>query len=560
MQIEPSDLVLERAYTWEKQRPDEIYMTQPMGRGEVRTYSWAQTLDEARRMAAYLQSFGFPPGSKIAILSKNCAHFVMSDLAIWMAGYTSVALYPTLQPDTIRYILDHSESKLIFIGKLDGWDEMKAGVPEGMPRVSYPLSPPNDYPTWETLVKITPPIAGEPRRKLDETALLVYTSGSTGQPKGVEQSFRSVAAAGKGCSQALGITRRDRFLSYLPLAHVFERGCLESLTLYVGARVWFADSLDTFVEDIKRARPTIFHSVPRLWLKFHQGVVAKIPEQKLDLLISIPLIGRIVKKVILKGLGLHTTRMAISGSAPIPPELIAWYRKLGLELLEGYGMSENFAYSHVSLPGRSRVGYVGNPFPGVLHRLSPEGEVLVKSAADMKGYYKQPELSRASFTEDGYLKTGDRGEIDSEGRLKLTGRVKELFKTSKGKYVAPAPIENLLLADSHIENCCVTGAGEPQPFALVMLSEQLRKQLKGGGDRGPTEAALKQLLANVNRQLEEHEQLGFLVVVADDWQIENGFLTPTMKIKRNIVEDAYARHVSSWYAKKQPVIWESAQG
>jgi long-subunit acyl-CoA synthetase (AMP-forming) len=287
MHIEPSDLVLERAYTWEKQRPNEVYMTQPTGNGSVRTYSWAQTLDEARRMAAYLQSFGFPPGSKIALLSKNCAHFVMTDLAIWMAGYVSVALYPTLQPETVRYVLEHSEAKLLFVGKLDGWDAMKAGVPESLPRVSYPSSPPNDYPTWETLVKITPPIAGQPRRSLDETALIVYTSGSTGQPKGVEQTFRSVSAVGKGAAQVLGVTKRDRFMSYLPLAHVFERGAIESLTLYVGAKMFFVDTLDTFVADLKRARPTVFHSVPRLWLKFQQGVLQKIPGPRLDLLLSI---------------------------------------------------------------------------------------------------------------------------------------------------------------------------------------------------------------------------------------------------------------------------------
>jgi long-chain acyl-CoA synthetase len=557
MHIEPSDLVLERAYTWEKQRPDEVYMTQPTGGGGARTYSWAQTLDESRRMAAYLQSFGFPPGSKIALLSKNCAHFVMTDLAIWMAGYVSVALYPTLQPETVRYILEHSEAKLLFVGKLDGWDAMKAGVPEGLPRVSYPSSPPNDYPTWDTLVKITPPIAGQPRRSLDETALIVYTSGSTGQPKGVEHSFRSVSAAGKGAAQTLTVTRRDRFVSYLPLAHVFERGCVEVLTLYVGAKLFFVDSLDTFVQDLKRARPTVFHSVPRLWLKFQQGVLQKIPGPKLDILLAIPILNRLLKRVLLKGLGLGSARIAVSGSAPIPPDIIKWYRALGLELLEGYGMSENFAYSHVSLPGKSRVGYVGNPMPGVQQRLSPEGEILVKSAADMKGYYKQPDLTRSSFTDDGFLKTGDRGEIDAEGRLKLTGRVKELFKTSKGKYVAPAPIENLLMTDPQVEMSCVTGEGEPQPFALVQLAEQLRKQLaKGGGDRAAVQRALEQLLKSVNGKVEEHEQLAFLAVVRDDWQVENGFLTPTLKIKRSAIEERYLPNMSAWYGRKQPVIWE----
>ncbi len=556
MLIDASDLILDRAYHWEKSTPNVLYMTQPVGGGAATEYTWARTLDEARRMAAHLQSLGFPPGSKIAILSKNCAHFILSDLAIWMAGYVSVALYPTLQPETVRYILEHSESKLVFVGKLDDWDTLQKGVPAELPRISYPLSPPNDYPTWDRIVQATQPIAGNPTRGAEETAILVYTSGSTGRPKGVEHTFRNIAAAAKGVTQALSMTNRDRQLSYLPLAHVFERYAVEAASIYVSTQVFFAETLDTFVEDVKRCEPTLFHSVPRLWLKFHQGVLAKMPQQKLKRLLRLPIIGGLVRKKVLKGLGLHKARIAVSGSAPIPPELIQWYRDLGLELLEGYGMSENFAYSHVSLPGRSRVGYVGNCLPGVQARISPEGEIQIKSPADMKGYYKEPELTRASFTDDGFLKTGDRGEIDEQGRLKITGRVKELFKTSKGKYVAPAPIENLLNADSRLEMSCVSGPSQPQPFALVMLSEQLRKQLKAGeADRSSIEAGMRELLKSVNKQVEEFEQLKFLVIVEQEWQIENGFLTPTLKLKRNVVEDTYGKHIDSWYAQNRDVIW-----
>ncbi|MFT3928305.1 MAG: AMP-binding protein [Myxococcales bacterium] len=558
MEIESSDLVLDRAYAWERQMPNRIYMTQPMGLGVLREYTWQATLDEARRVAAHLQSYGFPPGSKIAIISKNCAHFIMSDLAIWMAGHVSVALYPTLQADTVRYILEHSEAKLAFIGKLDDWESMKAGVPAGMPCISYPLSPPNDFPTWDRLVKDTQPIAGSPTRGADETALLVYTSGSTGKPKGVEHTFRAMSTAGKGVTQALHMNSSERMLSYLPLAHVLERYAVEAASLRIGSQLFFAEALDTFVQDVQRCQPTIFHSVPRLWLKFQQGVLAKMPAEKLNRLLRLPIIGSLVRKKVLKGLGLHKARLAVSGSAPIPPELINWYRALGLELLEGYGMSENFAYSHVSLPGRSRVGYVGNCLPDVEHRISPEGEIQIKSPANMRGYFKEPELTRQSFTDDGFLKTGDRGEIDSEGRLKITGRVKELFKTSKGKYVAPAPIENLLNADQRIEMSCVAGAGQPQPFAMVMLSEQLRKQLKqGGADRAGIEQAMQNLVNTVNNQIEEYEQLKFVVIVEQEWQIENGFLTPTLKLKRNVVEDAYGKHVPNWYGTNKPVLWQS---
>jgi long-subunit acyl-CoA synthetase (AMP-forming) len=557
MAIQPSDLLLQRVLRWERERGSRIYMTQPLGGGAVRDYTWGEAVGEARRMAAHLKSHGFPPGSKIAILSKNCANFIMSDLAIWMAGYVSVALYPTLNAETVRYILEHSESKLIFIGKLDEWDEMKPGVPEAMPRIAYALSPPNDYPVWEDLVAKTAPLEGDLVRDADDPALLIYTSGSTGKPKGVVHTFRTISEAARGFDEVLRWRDDDRLLSYLPLAHAFERAAIESTSLYSCVRVFFAESLDTFVADVRRARPTMFHSVPRLWLKFYQGVSKKMPEAKLKRLLKIPIVSGIVKKKILTGLGLDAARLAVSGSAPITPELLTWYNALGLELLEGYGMSENFSYSHLNRPGQARVGYVGSVMPNVECKLSDAGEILVKAPATMTGYYKLPEESAAVMTPDGFLKTGDRGEIDGAGRLKITGRVKELFKTSKGKYISPAPIENLLNADKLLEQSCVSGANQPSPFALILLSEDVRKKLNGGGEgRAEVEKGLADLRERVNAQLDPHEHLQFLAVVKEPWLIENGYLTPTLKIRRSVIEERYEPKVEGWYGDKKAVIWE----
>ncbi len=554
--IDDGDLLLQRAYRWEKERGGELYMTQPMGGDAIETFTWKRTLDEARRMAAHLEALDFPKGSQIAILSKNCAHFIMTDLAIWMAGHVSVALYPTLPPQEIRYILDHSESKLLFVGKLDGWEEMKPGVPEDLPCISYPLSPKNDYPTWDDIVAKTEPIAGSPTRGADETAILVYTSGSTGRPKGVAHDFGNLSRVQKGLGNLLEPRADDRLLSYLPLAHVFERAAVEGVSLYHGTQVFFAESLDTFVQDLQRARPTIFHSVPRLWLKFQLGVFTKMPPGKLDLFLKIPILSGIVRKKILTGLGLADTRLAVSGSAPIPPELITWYRKLGLELLEGYAMSENFCYSHFTRPGEVKPGWVGRAVDGVDVKLSDQGEILVKSPCNMLGYFKEPEMTKESFTEDGYLRTGDRGEEDDNGILRITGRVKELFKTSKGKYVAPAPIENVINADDSVELSCVTGSGQPSPFALVQLSEALRAKQSDPATRAKVEADLTALLARVNQECAHHEQLAFFAVVKDAWQIENALLTPTMKIKRGAIEERYAGLVEGWYDAKKKVVWE----
>jgi long-subunit acyl-CoA synthetase (AMP-forming) len=560
LKAEPSELLLQRAYRWEKEIGSVVYMTQPMGGGVIREYTWGRTLDEVRRMARHLQSYGFPKGSAIAILSKNCANFIMSDLAIWMAGYVSVAIYPTVNAKTLRYVLEHSEAKLVFVGKLDNFEELKKGISEGLPCIAYPLSPKSSYPTWDDIIAKSEPLEGSPTRGVDDPAIITYTSGSTGQPKGVVHSFSNLSMAIKGLNALIKLGHDDRVISYLPLAHVFERAAIEAISLLVGCQIFFADSLETFVADIQRARPTLFHSVPRLWLKFQHGVYAKMPEQKLRRLFRIPIVSGIIKRQILKGLGLDKTRMAVSGSAPIPPELIQWYRDLGLELLEGYGMSENFCYSHFSMPGKSRVGYVGNNQLGVETKLSEEGEILVRSPANMIGYYKDPQLTKEAFTEDRFLKTGDRGEIDPQGRLRITGRIKELFKTSKGKYVAPTPIENLLNANPSIEMSCVGGNAQPQPYALVMLSETLRRRLKK--DSSPAlideiTATLTELRKSVNKELEEHEHLQFLVVIKDEWQIENGFLTPTLKLKRDVVEKHYAAQVDGWYAAGKPVIVET---
>lgn len=548
--------LLEGAYHWEKTRPDEIYMTQPMGDDVLDEFSWARTLDEARRMAAHLKSLDYPPGSQIAILSKNCAHFILSDLAIWMAGHTSVALYPTLNADTVAYILEHSESKLLFVGKLDTWDQMKPGVPDDMPCISYPLSPPNDYPTWNDIIEETDPIDDSPVRDLEDMALIIYTSGSTGQPKGVVHNFKGATAASLGIAELLGVNEEDRMLSYLPLAHSFERWIVESVSFVTGFHIFFAESLDTFVADLQRARPTLFISVPRLWLKFQLGVFKKMPQKKLETFLKIPILSGIVKKKILKGLGLDVVRFAGSGSAPIPAELIAWYRNLGLELLEGYGMSENYSYSHVSKPGSTRVGYVGNTYPGVDCKISEQGEILVKSPATMVGYYKAEELTKECFTEDGYLRTGDRGEIDDEGRLKITGRVKELFKTSKGKYIAPAPIENIINNDSHIELSCVSGSGRSMAFAVVLLAEEIEPDLEDEDFKAKVNEALEELLVKVNKTVEHHERLQFLAVAKDRWSIEMGILTPTMKVRRSAIEDTYQPFVDEWYESGDKIIWQ----
>jgi len=554
-------LMLDYIYEHEKQLANRVFLTQPLGKGQVAEYSWGQTMDQARRMAAHLQSLGFAPGSRIGILSKNCAHFFMAELAIWMAGYTTVAIFPTEAANTVRFVLEHSEASLLFVGKLDTWPEQMPGVPEQMPRIAFPLAPATPYETWDAITARTAPIAGFPQRAGSDLAMLIYTSGSTGQPKGVMHSFERITAACEySSSQNMGGAVADgqehRVLSYLPLAHVFERAVIECNAFVVGrVHVFFAESLDTFAADLQRARPTLFVSVPRLWLKFQQAVFTKMPARKLALLLRIPVLNKIVARKILTGLGLDQAVLAFSGSAPLPADLIRWYRSLGLQLLEGLGMTEDFAYSHTATPEFSEPGFVGIANPGVQARISPEGEILIKSPGQMVGYYKRPDLDAECFTADGFFHTGDLGSKRPDGQLKVTGRLKELFKTSKGKYVAPAPIENLLNIHPLIESSMVSGLGQPAAYAVVVLGEEFRPKQNDMAFRADAQTQLEQLLGEVNAQVADYEKLQMLVVANDPWSIENGCLTPTMKIRRSRIESVVEPKVEGWYANKSPVQW-----
>jgi len=560
--VDDSTLALQRLYHWESTSPERIAFTQPLGKeggGGLATYAWRQVMDESRRMAAHLKAQGIGPGDRVAILAKNTAHWMMSDFAIWLAGAISVPLYPTLAAGTIRQILEHSGSKLLFVGKLDGWEGMRPGIPAGLPCVSHPLAPADakkNYPAWDEIVAKTAPLQGQPVRPADELCTIMYTSGTTGAPKGVMHNFGGFALAVQQGLTRIPMDANSRMLSYLPLSHVVERALVEHGQLATGMHVYFAESLETFTQDLQRARPTVFFSVPRLWVKFQQGIGAKMPPAKLDRLLKIPILSGIVKKKILTALGLQDCVFAAGGAAPMPAELLKWYSRLGLRLAEGYGMTENLGASHITTGKPEDFGTVGRPYDLVQCRIDPSnGEIQVKSPWTMSGYYKEPELTRQAFTDDGWLKTGDKGALDARGNLMITGRVKDLFKTSKGKYVAPAPIEDRLVMHAAVEACCVTGANLGQPLALVMLNMDAAKKAGEAEGRSELEASLSGHLKSINELLDPHEQLDCIVVTAEAWTVENDLITPTFKVKRNKIEDRFASHYEQWVGSRKKVLW-----
>ena len=552
----PMDALFERV----QRQGDSIAMVQPVGGGKLREYTWKEMADEALRIAAYLRSLGLSERAHVALMSKNCAEWIMADLAIWLAGYVSIPLYPTLTSGSVRQILEHSESELLFVGKLDVWDEAKHGVPAEMKKVSFSLSPDDarsEFPCWSDIVRDTGPLDLSETFKPgpDDLATIIYTSGTTGMPKGVMHPFRNLVLMGDKMPHIYNLTPEDRMISYLPLSHVAERAAVEMSMLFVGQKIFFAESLDTFADDIKRAKPTLFFAVPRIWNKFYQKASDKVPPEKLEKLLKIPLLNRFLKKKVLSAMGLEECRIALSGASALSPDVILWFKKLGLEILEVYGMTENLAWSHITHEGDQVIGSVGVTQEGVECRIAEDGEILVRSPANMTGYYKMDDKTAETIDSDGWLHTGDRGHVDDQGRLYITGRVKEIFKTEKGKYVAPAPIENLLVSYPGVEQACVTGVDLPQPLALLCLSEEEIEHVdQDEKARKEFIEGLGKHLEHVNGQLDAHERLCALVIVPEVWGVENDLLTPTMKLKRDNIEQLYKDRIPKW-AEQGGVIW-----
>ena len=545
---------LEKFYQFELEKSNQTFLRQSQNSQWIH-FSWKRVGDEARKMAAYIQSLKLPAHSKIAILSENCAHWIIADLAIMMSGHVSVPLYPTLQADVIKYCLEHSESKVLFVGKTSKWNEQKDVVSKEIKKIHFPFWEKDTCENWNDIIETHKPITKNYIPKLEDLVTIIYTSGTTGMPKGVMHHYKAFAFAATALLEEINnlglLSDNERFLSFLPLSHIAERMLVEMGGLYAGAPISIAESIEKMPENLRDTQPTVFLAVPLIWTRMQAKILQRLPQKRLDTLLSIPYLSDLIKKKIKENAGLSAAKFIISGAAPIPVALINWYEKLGIEIYEAYGMSENCAYSHGNRPGMRKVGSVGITMPEVECKISDEGEILVKSDCTMLGYYKEPEKTKEAITKDKFLRTGDMGEIDEEGYLKITGRIKELFKTDKGKYVAPAPIELELSKNQHIAQICVVGSNLKQPMALVVLEEN--NEL----DKTILEQDLLQTLAEVNASLDNHERIAKFVIMHESWTVENNLITPTMKVKRNILEKKYEDDFLKWQSKKDmKIIWQ----
>ena len=508
-------------------------------------------------MVSAIKALNLPEKSNIGIVSKNCAHWLMADLAIMMSGHVSVPFYATLNANKLNDVLLHSEVEVLFIGKLDNWDDMKDGVPGNIHCITFPESPAEqkNYIKWDDLIAKNQPFEGDYIPDLDDLFTIIYTSGTTGMPKGVMHTHRNYANVLKS-SVPLGKfdSPHNRFFSYLPLCHVAERNVIQAGSLYSGGSVSFVESLDTFAKNLKDVQPTHFLAVPRIWTKFQLGVLAKMPQKKLDTYLKIPIFSGIVKRKIQKNLGLGKARVMITGAAPMPASLIAWYQRIGLTIMEAYGMTENAGLCTAMRVEKIKNGTVGQPYPSCELKIDTEtGEILMKSPWTMQGYFKEPQKTDNTL-KNGWLHTGDMGEVDAEGFLRITGRVKDQFKGAKGEFIVPGPIEAGYATNNNIEQICIVGRGLPQPIALVVLSEMgLALQ---NSDKTALIESLEATRKAVNGNVLGHERVSKVVIVQKPWSVDNNMLTPTLKIKRNVLEDVYGERLNKWYEEKDSILWE----
>ena len=547
-------------YEWEEKFRDKPFLKQPFG-DEWEIYTWGEVGQYARKLATGLRSLGLRENAHIGLISKNCREWIIADLAIVMAGYISVPFFPNLTSGEINKLLTFGDVDLLFAGKVEDWEEQKAGVPEGMPIISFPTykgcSDITEGHQWFDFINQHKPLQEPHKPKLSDIWTIIFTSGTTGNPKGVVLNYLANQSTAKLAldNNALKIdfNGNNTFFSYLPLNHIAERVVVEYVAFRFGGTLSFAENLDTFAKNLQDTQPTIFFAVPRIWTKFQMGILSKIPQEKLTKLLKIPVLSWVLKRKFKKALGLGKARSIVSGAAPLQETQRTWFRKIGVPITNGYGMTENCAITtHLGDGIIDKPGSVGLAQPGVTLKIDSEtSEILMRGPYVMKEYYKQPELT-AEVIKEGWLHTGDQGHIDAEGFLFITGRVKDIFKTSKGKYIEPLVLESFFGDVLEFEQICIAGLGLPQPICLGVLSE-----IGLAKPKDELQQYFSDYLDKVNVQLPGYKKISTIILVKDPWTVDNGLMTPTLKIKRNKIDKMYERSYVNWHQDEAAVIFEN---
>ncbi len=530
--------VLENIAHWRNVQPDTPWLVDMKDGQPGQALTWAEggaVIDKASRAIKAMLKVA---GKKAAILSRNRAHWILADLSILSAGMTTVPVFTTMRPETFHYVLDFAGVELLFLGESANWGEVKAHLPDGITIVTLPgVDTAEGDMTWDEFLRLGASVP-TPKVDTDAVATIIFTSGTTGKPKGVMHSLSTLERATDGLVEETESTPSWRFFSYLPLAHLAERLVIELHSIRVGGTIHFNEGLETFAPDLQYAKPDYFFGVPRIWEKMVQAVLAGAggnPEALKGALTGPN--AEVAAAGVREKLGLASVKSMLSTTAPVPPAIKEWFDLFGLSLLDGYGQTEILPITTTS-GHEPRKGSVGKATSGVELKLTEEGELLVRGPGRSLGYYNAPDKNAETFQGD-WVHTGDRAFIDEDGYVFLRGRVKETFKTGKGKYVAPGPMETEFQQSEYVEQTCIVGHGLPQPVALIVPSETARAL-----DAAELEAKIMALTMHINEAAEKHARIGAILICLEPWTIENAILTHTMKVRRSHVLDRFEKQIS----------------
>lgn len=564
--------------------------------------TWAQYLENARYVALGLDSIGVARGDHVAIIGENKPEWLYSALGIMSIGATFVGIYTTNPAKECEYVVGHSDSVVYICEDEEQLDKalvFRGNTPKLMKIIVWDMEGLRDF--KDPMVMSFDELLGlgrsahlkSPERfedlvrqgRSDDIAGIIYTSGTTGPPKGAMLSHECYLWVGKQASKVIETTRDDETISFLPLNHVYEQIFDIMMHLTIGHIVNFTENTDTVMNDLKEVSPTFFHAVPRIWEKYYSGIVLKMADatwfkrtvynmavkigsrynelrlanKKTPLLLTLAykLAYFVVFWKLKERLGFDRVRLGFSGAAPISHEILKYFQSIGIPLREGYGMTETTGITHMSDEHNFKLGTVGRALPGTEVRIADDGEIIVKHKGIFKGYYKDEEHTKESLR-DGWLFTGDVGEIDEEGYLKITDRKKDLIITAGGKNIAPQYIENLLKFSPYINDAVVIGDKRKYLTAIIVIDEEnVVKYAQDNKVQFTTFASLTRTkevidliqheVDKVNKHLARVETIKRFSILDKKLYTEDGEVTPTMKVKRKFINEHYADLIESMY-------------
>jgi long-chain acyl-CoA synthetase len=536
-----------------------------------RSVSWERMAELALRVAAGLVDHGVAAGDRVVIMADNCLEWLYCDLGIQAAGAVSVPIYPSTPAAMAQVIADDAGARLAFVAdaladrlRLDRVVTMGADLPAW---VAGEASPDRLAEVEARAAALTP----------DDLVTLVYTSGTTGIPKGVMLAHRCIVDMALSCLEVFDIGPDDEALSFLPYSHVFERINGVFVGLAAGMSAWIARGVPRLLDDLRECRPTIMVAVPRVYEKMHQQVMALVrdapPWRRVLFHWAIaqgrrrsrgraaplhPLADRLVLAPLRGRLTGGRMRFFVSGGAPLSTEVESFFWAVGVKILNGWGMTETASGATSNTGSRHQFETVGPPLPGVRIRIAGDGEILVHSPGNMLGYFNNPEAT-AETLDDGWVRTGDIGEVDAEGFLRITDRKKELLKTAGGKFVAPSPMESRLMQQPVIERAVVIGDQRPYVTALIVPDWKALEAETGVSGRpedlvddGRARAAVQRAVDELNRDLGSWETIKYFALIPHDFTEEAGEITPTLKVKRRVVQERYRDRIETMYRGRSP--------